>query len=579
MPVSTTYVHVCAPNGASVTEEAAELVEVLRGEGIDASALELRTPLAAADRAAALEAAATEGGAETGAAVVSWAPLPDELSMWGFDWQCQVAATLGAGLAVAGVCSARALDEARAAAIGHGVVLAAWHDGDRWQFPRAPQARAPRLKDPSAQLRAFCVEAGHGVADVVQHIERDTCVVLPGDRTDVALGMLLAVATGACPQPGALVVQGQMAPGLAQAFRRRMPDLELVELGPEDNGACALLDIVGRSERPRTAAGFKRELLTAARRARRHIVLPEGEEPRIVRAAAEIAAVGGATLTLLGDPERIREIARDEALDVSSVSIVDPKATDMAEDFAVEYARLRAKKGVTLEQARERMLDVSYFGTMMVHQGLADGMVSGAVHTTAHTIKPSFEIIKTAPGVGVVSSVFFMCLDHQVLVFGDCAVNPNPTAQQLADIARSSAATARQFGVDPRVALLSYSTKGSGTGPDVDLVTEATRLAQQAQPDLALDGPLQFDAAVEPSVARSKAPDSSVAGRANVLIFPDLSAGNAAYKAVQRTAGAVAIGPVLQGLNKPVNDLSRGATVEDIVNTVLVTAVQAGASE
>ncbi|MES1171021.1 MAG: phosphate acetyltransferase, partial [Actinomycetota bacterium] len=235
----------------------------------------------------------------------------------------------------------------------------------------------------------------------------------------------------------------------------------------------------------------------------------------------------------------------------------------------------RAAKGVTLDQARDQVQDVSYFGTMMVREGLADGMVSGAAHTTAHTITPSFQVIKTSPGVSIVSSVFFMCLPDRVLVYGDCAVNPDPTAEQLADIAISSAETARQFHIEPRIAMLSYSTGESGTGSDVDKVRLATQLVRERRPDLLVDGPMQYDAAVEPSVAAAKAPGSPVAGRATVLVFPDLNTGNNTYKAVQRSAGAVAVGPVLQGLRKPVNDLSRGALVQDIVNTVAITAIQA----
>jgi phosphate acetyltransferase len=230
---------------------------------------------------------------------------------------------------------------------------------------------------------------------------------------------------------------------------------------------------------------------------------------------------------------------------------------------------------MTVERAREIVTDVSYFGTMMVHLGLADGMVSGAAHTTAHTIKPSFEIIKTTPDVSVVSSVFLMALEDRVLVYGDCAVNPNPTARQLADIAISSAKTALQFGIEPRVAMLSYSTGESGAGQDVERVREATRLVQERQPDLLVDGPMQYDAAADASVAASKMPGSPVAGKATVFIFPDLNTGNNTYKAVQRSAGAVAIGPVLQGLRKPINDLSRGALVKDIVNTVAITVIQA----
>ena len=270
--------------------------------------------------------------------------------------------------------------------------------------------------------------------------------------------------------------------------------------------------------------------------------------------------------------ERARADRKRIVLPEPDVSTDDPA---YLERYAEEFARLRAKKGVTLEQAREKVTDVSYFGTMMVHMGDADGMVSGAAHTTAHTIVPSFQIIKTAPGVSVVSSIFLMAMKDRVWAFGDCAVNPNPTPEQLADIAVTSARTAAQFGVTPRVAMLSYSTGTSGSGPDVDAVVEATRLAREKAPDLAIEGPIQFDAAVDEAVASKKLPGSEVAGKATVFVFPSLEAGNIGYKAVQRSSGAVAVGPVLQGLNKPVNDLSRGALVEDIVNTVALTAVQA----
>jgi phosphate acetyltransferase len=247
----------------------------------------------------------------------------------------------------------------------------------------------------------------------------------------------------------------------------------------------------------------------------------------------------------------------------------------LRERFAEEYVRLRAHKGMVLDIARETVTDVSYFGTMMVQLGLADGMVSGAAHTTAHTIRPGFEIIKTTAGVSVVSSVFLMALADRVLVYGDCAVNPDPTADQLADIAISSAATAAQFGIEPRIAMLSYSTGESGAGADVEKVRQATARVRELRPDLAVEGPIQYDAAADAAVAATKMPGSAVAGRATVFIFPDLNTGNNTYKAVQRSAGAVAIGPVLQGLRKPINDLSRGALVQDIVNTVAITAIQA----
>ncbi|WP_214105114.1 phosphate acetyltransferase [Acrocarpospora catenulata] len=319
---------------------------------------------------------------------------------------------------------------------------------------------------------------------------------------------------------------------------------------------------------------FEYDLLERARADRRHIVLPEGAEPRILRAADILLRRGVADLTLLGEETEIRATAAQLGLAVEDAKVLSPFDPELRERFAAEYAKIRAHKGITLERAWDTVTDVSYFGTMMVHLGLADGMVSGAVHTTAHTIRPSFEIIKTL-GAGVVSSVFFMCLADRVLVYGDCAVVPDPTAVQLADIAISSAATAARFGVEPRVALLSYSTGESGAGPEVEKVRAATAMVRERRPDLLVEGPIQYDAAAEPSVARTKMPDSPVAGRATVFVVPDLNTGNNLYKAVQRSAGAVAVGPVLQGLRKPVNDLSRGATVHDIVNTVAITAIQA----
>ena len=324
-----------------------------------------------------------------------------------------------------------------------------------------------------------------------------------------------------------------------------------------------------------TPLAFQADLVERARADRKRIVLPEPDDDRVLRAAAQVLASGIADITFVGDADYVAKRAGELGLDLGAAQVVSTGDPAYLERYAEEFARLRAKKGVTLEQARDKVADVSYFGTMMVHMGDADGMVSGAAHTTAHTIVPSFQIIKTAPGVSVVSSVFLMLMKDRVWAFGDCAVNPNPTPEQLADIAVTSARTAAQFGVDPRVAMLSYSTGSSGSGPDVDAVVEATRLAREKAPELAIEGPIQFDAAVDSAVAEKKLPGSEVAGRATVFVFPSLEAGNIGYKAVQRSSGAVAVGPVLQGLNKPVNDLSRGALVEDIVNTVALTAVQA----
>jgi phosphate acetyltransferase len=320
---------------------------------------------------------------------------------------------------------------------------------------------------------------------------------------------------------------------------------------------------------------FTYQLMEWARAARKRIVLPEGDDDRILTAAGRLLQRGVAELTILGDESQVRSRAAELGVDLAGATVLDPQTSELCDKFAEQYAEMRRHKGVTLEQARETMHDVSYFGTMLVHNDLVDGMVSGARHTTAHTVRPAFEIIRTQPDVSTVSSIFLMCLADRVLAFGDCAIVPDPTAEQLADIAISSARTASRFGIEPRVAMLSYSTGTSGSGADVDKVRTATELVRERAPEILVDGPIQYDAAVEPSVARSKMPDSPVAGRATVLIFPDLNTGNNTYKAVQRSAGAIAIGPVLQGLNKPVNDLSRGALVEDIVNTVAITAIQA----
>ena len=324
-----------------------------------------------------------------------------------------------------------------------------------------------------------------------------------------------------------------------------------------------------------TPLAFQADLIERARADRKRIVLPEPDDDRVLQAAAQVLAAGIADITFVGDADYVAKRSGELGLDLSAAQVVSVDDPAYLERYAEEFARLRAKKGVTLEQARKKVTDVSYFGTMMVHMGDADGMVSGAAHTTAHTIVPSFQIIKTAPGVSVVSSIFLMAMKDRVWAFGDCAVNPNPTAEQLADIAVTSARTAAQFGVTPRVAMLSYSTGTSGSGPDVDVVVEATRLAREKAPELAIEGPIQFDAAVDEAVASKKLPGSEVAGKATVFVFPELEAGNIGYKAVQRSSGALAVGPILQGLNKPVNDLSRGALVEDIVNTVALTAVQA----
>lgn len=325
-----------------------------------------------------------------------------------------------------------------------------------------------------------------------------------------------------------------------------------------------------------SAPVFEYQLLSQARAAQAHIVLPEGDDDRILLAADRLLRDNICRLTILGNPEEVRSREEELGIDLRNATIIDHLSSPHIEDFAETFAELRKKKGVTLDEARETMKDISYFATMMIYKGLADGMVSGAAHTTAHTIRPSFQIIKTRPEASVVSSIFLMVMRGRLWAFGDCAVNPNPTAEQLGEIAVVSAHTAAQFGIDPRVAILSYSTGSSGSGPDVDRAVAAVEKARSLDPSLKVDGPLQFDAAVDPGVAKKKMPESEVAGKATVFVFPDLEAGNIGYKTAQRTGAALAVGPVLQGLNKPVNDLSRGATVPDIVNTVAVTAIQAG---
>ncbi len=324
---------------------------------------------------------------------------------------------------------------------------------------------------------------------------------------------------------------------------------------------------------------FEFDLIEKARHNKMRIVLAEGQEERILQATDILLRRDVAEIIVLGKAENIAKKIVDLGLDLSGVRIIQPELSPQYEDYANTYYELRKHKGLTIEAARERMIDATYFGTMMVYKNDADGMVSGAVNTTAHTIRPAFEFIKTKPGCQTVSSVFLMCLKDRVLAFGDCAVIPNPTANELSEIALASAHTASVFGIEPRVAMLSYSTGSSGKGADVEKVVEATKIAKEKNPDLLLEGPIQYDAAIDPEVASTKLPDSKVAGKATVFVFPDLNTGNNTYKAVQRAAGAIAIGPVLQGLNKPVNDLSRGCTVADIVNTVAITAIQAAAEK
>jgi phosphate acetyltransferase len=454
------------------------------------------------------------------------------------------------------------------------------------------------------------VVAAMTMPNVLDRLIEGGIVVVPGDRPEVVLGVLMAHASPTFPQVSGIVLNGgfemphqvrRLIDGLGVTMPIVATDLDtqattaalttvrgrLTKSSPRKVAtALALFDahvdgeaLLDRLEVARTDAVtplmFEHQLIDAAVRDRRHIVLPEGEEERVLRAAEILLRRGVADLTLLGDPIQVNAKAASLGADVSGARLLSPDDEELRERFAHEYHERRKHRGIDLDEARTIVGDASYFGTMMVLLGLADGMVSGAVHTTAHTIRPALELVRTLPGVSVVSSVFFMCLESQVLVYGDCAVIPDPTAEQLADIAVSSAATATAFGIEPRVAMLSYSTGTSGTGSDVEKVSRATALVRERAPGLPVEGPIQYDAAIDAAVARTKLPESEVAGRATVFVFPDLNTGNNTYKAVQRSAGAVAVGPVLQGLRKPVNDLSRGALVRDIVNTVAITAVQA----
>ncbi|MCV7421072.1 phosphate acetyltransferase [Mycobacterium yunnanensis] len=452
--------------------------------------------------------------------------------------------------------------------------------------------------------------AGMTAEHVLERLREGMAVITPGDRSDVVLAVASAHAAEGFPSMSCMILNGGLplhpsiealvaglglrlpvvttelgtydtaravasARGRVTASSHRKIDtaLSLMDTYVDTADLLAQLSISGPSVV--TPQMFTYQLQERARSDRKRIVLPEGDDDRILKAAGRLLQRSVADLTILGEESVIRARAAELGVDLSAATVVDPRTSELCDQFAEQYAELRKRKGVTVEQAREVIHDVSYFGTMLVHNDMVDGMVSGAKHTTAHTVRPSFEIIKTLPDVSTVSSIFLMCLADEVLAYGDCAIVPDPTAEQLADIAISSARTAAQFDIEPRVAMLSYSTGTSGTGADVDKVRTATELVRSREPDLLVEGPIQYDAAVEPSVAATKMPDSKVAGQATVLIFPDLNTGNNTYKAVQRSAGAIAIGPVLQGLNKPVNDLSRGALVEDIVNTVAITAIQA----
>jgi phosphate acetyltransferase len=464
------------------------------------------------------------------------------------------------------------------------------------------------------EVRVYKVAAMQ-LRNFLSHLQDGALVIAPGDRADVILGTLMTLFSENAPRIAGLMLTGGLEPEphvlkLIEGIKKPSFPIMLVETdtyttamnvskvhsiiysGNERKIALALglfesrvdltelekrIDVV-RSTR-RTPLMFEYDLIERAKSDRQHIVLPEGDDERILRAAEILLRRRAVDVTLLGEEGEIQHKISHFGLDLHEVKIIDPVNSPRHEDFSKAYYELRKHKGMHMDVARDTLLNVSYFGTMMVHKGMADGMVSGAAHTTQHTLRPAFEFIRTKPGYSIVSSVFLMCLADRVLVYGDCAVNPNPNPGQLADIAIASAETAQMFGIQPRIAMLSYSTGESGIGEDVEKVREATQLAKERRPDLLIEGPIQYDAAIDRSVAAAKMPDSKVAGHATVFIFPDLNTGNNTYKAVQRSANAVAIGPVLQGLNKPVNDLSRGCTVADIVNTVAITAIQAQALE
>jgi phosphate acetyltransferase len=452
--------------------------------------------------------------------------------------------------------------------------------------------------------------AGMTADHVLERLRDGMAVITPGDRSDVVLAVASAHAAEGFPSLCCLILNGgfDLHPSisaLVSGLRLRLPIIATT-LGTYDTAsavASARGRVMATSQRKidtavelvnnhmdvaellaqlaipiptvTTPQMFTHRLTQQARSDRKHIVLPEGDDDRILKAAGRVLKRCVADLTILGDEAQIRLRSAELGADLGEAKIIDPRSGELRHQFADQYAELRKAKGITVEQAGEIMHDVSYFGTMLVYNGMVDGMVSGAAHTTAHTVRPAFEIIRTVPDVSTVSSIFLMCLPDRVLAYGDCAIVPDPTPEQLADIAISSAHTAAQFGIEPKVAMLSYSTGDSGTGADVDKVRTATKLVRARDPQLLVEGPIQYDAAIEPSVAATKLRDSAVAGHATVLIFPDLNTGNNTYKAVQRSAGVIAIGPVLQGLRKPVNDLSRGALVEDIVDTIAITAIQA----
>ncbi len=492
-------------------------------------------------------------------------------------------------------------------------------------LPETPELDAPTMGEVLTALRGELILGGEAdlarvakqtkvaamqVGHFLERLEDGDLIITPWDRDDIILATLEANRSGDYPTLAGLVITGNTAPEAAiRKLISGMDPIPVIVVATDTYETAKAIDRVPARlhtkakrkialarglfrqhadaealiqrlalETPgiMTPVMFEHTLFERARSNRKRIVLPESDDERILRAAEILVRRDVADLVLLGNPEEVVRRASALGLDLSGIPIIDPKRSEKRDAYAAKLYEMRRHKGMKEEDARELVQDVSYFGTLMVASGDADGMVSGAAHTTQETVRPALQVIKTQPGISIVSSVFLMCMETEVLVFGDCAVNLDPTAEELAQIAVSSAQTATQFGVTPRVAMLSYSTGSSGQGADVEKVKEATRIAKELAPEIPIEGPIQYDAAVDADVAAKKLPGSHVAGQATVFIFPDLNTGNNTYKAVQRSSGAVAIGPVLQGLNAPVNDLSRGCLVDDIVNTVAITAIQAG---
>jgi phosphate acetyltransferase len=493
-------------------------------------------------------------------------------------------------------------------------------------IPNSEELSHPTMKEIADELRAHVlfgndkldtvarnsIIGGMQLANYLNRISPDCVAVMPGDRSDLVIGTMLANMSPNYPRVAGLVLTGGFLPersvvNLMDGTQQTLPVLAVstgtfetasrianiqpkiyagneykirlaIDIFESSVGTDALSEKINsvKSEAI-TPIMFQHNLLVKAKKAQKHIVLPESEDERILKAASRLAKDKIGYLTLLGKAEDVKQKVNDLGLywDDERIQIVDPLNSKKYEDYYTTLYELRKSKGMEITAAADLMTDSSYYGTMMVYKGDADGMVSGAAHTTAHTIKPALQFVKTRKGFNTVSSVFFMLLPDRVVLYGDCAIVPNPTAEQLAEIAISSADSAKTFGIDtPRVAMLSYSSGSSGTGEEVEKVRSATALVKERRPDILVEGPIQYDAAVDPVVGRSKMPGSEVAGQANVLIFPDLNTGTNTYKAVQRETGALAVGPMLQGLNKPINDLSRGATIEDIYNTVVITAIQ-----